>query len=149
MRRMLVYHRSECTGCRLCELACSLRHKGINSRSDSLIKIITDDRNFANWALFCRHCKRPACMELCPVDAIVIEKKTGLVSVNTGECIGCGLCLECPLGGMHLDQITGFAVNCDLCGGNPACVEFCPTRALQFLLPEDARRSKIAAGTAV
>lgn len=146
MRKMLVYYASDCTGCRSCEMACSLRHKGVNSRSDSLIRIVTNEKEFISQALFCRHCKKPICMQLCPVDAIVIKEDTGQVSVNAGECIGCGLCLECPLGGMHLDSTTGLAANCDLCGGNPACVEFCPSGALQFLLPGETRRSKVAAG---
>ncbi len=149
MRRMLVYHREKCTGCRLCEMVCSLRHTGANSRSDSSITIVSNDREFTNGALFCRQCKKPVCHERCQLGAITVDSEAGLVKVNSGKCIGCGLCLDCPLGGMHLDRNTGLAVNCDLCGGSPACMEMCAFGALEFLVPNDVRRVSAATSVAL
>jgi Fe-S-cluster-containing hydrogenase component 2 len=48
-----------------------------------------------------------------------------------------------------LDKSTGLAVNCDLCGGNPACVEYCPQGALHYVPLAEARLAraiKVAAG---
>jgi phenylglyoxylate dehydrogenase beta subunit len=83
-------------------------------------------------------------MELCPADAISKSEGTGLVSIDSAKCIGCELCLQCPLGGIDIDEKSGLAVNCDLCNSKPACVEFCPGGALQYVLTAEARRTRIA-----
>jgi Fe-S-cluster-containing hydrogenase component 2 len=33
---------------------------------------------------------------------------------------------------IRLDEDTQFPLKCDLCGGDPQCVKFCPTEALVF-----------------
>lgn len=144
MHRLLIYHADKCTGCLRCETVCTFRHKGGFGTSGSLIKITTDEKRMLHAAMFCHHCQRPICIELCPADAITKSEQTGLVSIDSEKCIGCGLCLECPLGGIDMDKETGLAITCDLCNGKPTCVEFCPTGALEYLLPEEARRINIA-----
>ena len=143
MRRVLVYDSSKCAGCLYCEVVCTFRHKGAFGRSGSRINIVTNERGLLFAAAFCRHCKKPVCAELCPVDAITRSEETGLVSIDSETCIGCGLCLQCPLGGIDMDDETGLPINCDLCNGNPACVEFCPVGALQYVSAGEARRAKI------
>lgn len=139
MGKILIYHSMRCTGCHYCEIACSFRHKGICGPSDSRIRIVSDEKNLVNVAFFCHHCKKPVCIELCPVGAIKRNEETGLVAIESEKCIGCGLCLECPLGGMSLDRVTGIAVICDLCQGEPACVEYCPQGALEYISLDRAR----------
>ncbi|MFC2025507.1 4Fe-4S dicluster domain-containing protein [Chloroflexota bacterium] len=139
MRKMLVFYSGKCSGCHYCEIACSFRHKKVCGRVGSLIKILYDEKNLAGTAFFCRHCQKPLCLELCPVDAIKRNGDTGLVTIDSKTCIGCGLCLECPLGGIVLDKSRGVAVNCDLCQGEPVCVEYCPQGALRYISPIEAR----------
>ena len=135
MGKALVFDASKCTGCLYCEMICSFRHKGGFSRDDSLIKIVSNEKSIVHDAQFCAHCSLPVCVEMCKFDSIVVNKDTGLVSVDTTKCNGCGLCASgCPLGGIFIDKELGVAVNCDLCQGNPACVEFCPSGALQYVL---------------
>jgi ferredoxin len=33
---------------------------------------------------------------------------------------------------IRLDDDTQFPLKCDLCGGDPQCVKFCPTEALVY-----------------
>ncbi len=143
MHRQLIFDVEKCTGCHYCEIACSFRHKALCGRSDSLIRMVVDDKALLRNALFCHHCKKPLCAEVCPVDAIATDTKTGLVVIDSVKCIGCGVCsTACPFGGILIDAESGIARNCDLCQGKPACVEFCPTGALECRLPGEERRSK-------
>jgi len=143
--RTLIIDLSKCIGCRYCEMICTFRHKGVYGRIGSRIRIVTDDKEIINNAFVCRHCKKPVCVELCPVDAISRDEEKQMVVVDADKCIGCGLCVECPMGGMSMDTDTGLAVNCDLCEGKPACVEWCPTGALKYVLADDARAVMSAA----
>jgi Fe-S-cluster-containing hydrogenase component 2 len=38
---------------------------------------------------------------------------------------------------MAIDRVKKVAVTCDLCGGDPTCVKFCPTGALLYLSSEE------------
>ena len=140
MDKSLVYDDSKCTGCSYCNIACTFSHKGLFGTSGSLIKIITNEKAMLHKAMFCHHCKMPTCMDLCTFGAITKNSETGLVSVDSGECVGCGECMKCPLGGMQIDKESQLALNCDLCDGKPACVRFCPTGALQYSSPKEGHR---------
>lgn len=133
MREILVFNRSACTGCRYCEMVCSLRHEGLFRRSGSRIRIVAKERDFVVSAMYCRHCKTPVCIGLCNSGAITKDQERGFVSIDPEKCDGCGDCLKCPLGGIRLDKQSERAVNCDLCMGHPVCVEYCDRGALRYL----------------
>ena len=47
---------------------------------------------------------------------------------------GCKVCtIACPFGTINYVQETGKVQKCDLCGGEPACAEACPTGAITFI----------------
>ena len=72
-------------------------------------------------------------MDVCAVDAIKRNPVTGAVLVDRDICVGCGMCVSaCPFGYMHLEEFLGKACKCDLCGGNPVCVQMCMAKALHF-----------------
>ncbi|MBI2859237.1 MAG: 4Fe-4S dicluster domain-containing protein [Chloroflexi bacterium] len=129
-RLVLTLDSEKCVGCLLCELACTFRHKREGGTSGTRIRIRAEEKSLLRTAEFCQHCESPACVELCPMGAIAQDQETGQVGIDTDKCTGCGLCLDCPKGGLVIDPDSGLAANCDLCGGNPACVEFCPSGAL-------------------
>jgi Fe-S-cluster-containing dehydrogenase component len=72
-------------------------------------------------------------MEVCPVSAISRDPETAAVVVDDQICLGCGMCVAaCPFGYMLLDDTLRIATKCDLCGGNPKCVQMCMAKALHF-----------------
>ena len=40
--------------------------------------------------------------------------------------------LACPFGTVNYNASTGKVIKCDLCGGNPACADACPTAAITY-----------------
>ena len=92
-------------------------------------------------SLSCLHCDMPACISVCPVDAITKRHSDGIVTVDQETCLGkemCGLCKEaCPYSVPQFGEEAGSKMQkCDLCvdrwekGRKPICVEACPMRAL-------------------
>jgi Fe-S-cluster-containing hydrogenase component 2 len=48
--------------------------------------------------------------------------------------VGCKVCtIACPFGTVNYNQATGKVIKCDLCGGNPACAQACPTGAITYV----------------
>jgi len=120
-----------CLGCHICEIVCSLSKTGIVNPSLSRIQVInsTDDDVISPVfvPIVCRHCKKPPCKAACPVpEAMEISERTGVVVINESECIGCLACVSaCPFGAIFVDP-SGQPLKCDLCGGDPMCVKYCP-----------------------
>lgn len=154
----LLVDTKKCQGCVSCMLACSLVHEGVENLSLSRIQIIQN--SFEKWpddltVEQCRQCVEPACVEVCPVDAIGADPAHGNVTrVDTEKCIGCRLCVDaCPytpsrpvvapdsnfsgeMKGRKCDLCAGAAYHWDEGGGGPdgmqACVEVCPVGAIEF-----------------
>ena len=148
----------KCQGCLSCMLACSLVHEGETNLSLSRIQIIQN--SFEKWPNDltieqCRQCVDPACVKVCPTEALKADAKHGNVrTVDTSKCVGCGLCIEaCPYTPSRPVVAADKNFNgdvkarkCDLCvsaqyhwdkkGGGPgrkqACVEVCPVGAIKF-----------------
>jgi Fe-S-cluster-containing hydrogenase component 2 len=83
----------------------------------------------------CRQCQDAPCLTVCPEDAIVKEDNVkGTICVEVETCAGCGLCVKaCPFGGIQTEPVSKRAFKCELCEGEPACVDFCPSDALSFV----------------
>lgn len=123
-----------CTRCRMCELTCSLAKTGTVTPSRARIRVHQSGEHGACGVIFCRHCKAPLCQKACPVpEAMSVDQGTGAVSINQAICIGCRACVEaCPFDAIQIGP-EGEVLKCDLCGGNPVCVKYCPPRpAAQF-----------------
>ena len=135
----LKFDNAICKWCRSCELICSLIHEGECSPSLSRITIIIDQFNAEVSADFCRQCSNPACLRSCPVEgAIIIDERTGVTSIVEDLCNGCGLCAEaCPFNKdgtvIKFNPKKNVYFKCDLCGGEPACVDICPAGALKLV----------------
>ena len=133
MNRRIHFDQLNCTGCRVCELICSLRHTETFNPSRSRIRITMKDEGGECLASRCRQCKKPPCAEVCPVDAIIKDDQTGIIKIDVDTCIGCGECAEaCPFGSIFLDPVSDEMIFCDFCGGDPACVNYCVTNALNW-----------------
>jgi carbon-monoxide dehydrogenase iron sulfur subunit len=133
MRRLVVYA-DRCTGCRLCESTCALYNEDSNDLSRARIRIVKKHSVGLAAPVVCRQCKKPPCLRACPVDAIK-KDADGLVRVNEGQCIGCDACVtECPFGVMI--ALPEKVVKCELCNGDPQCVKYCATGAIEYGDPE-------------
>lgn len=135
--RILTAEPELCTGCRICELVCSLNKTGELNSYRARIKIVTRDELGSFTPVICRHCVKPACLAACPIPgAMAKDNQTGAVRIMEDKCIGCRACADaCPFQAIQLDP-EGNPLKCDLCGGDPLCVRRCPTRPLES--PADA-----------
>ena len=134
-----------CTGCRNCELACSVKHTNTFNPSRSRIQIIKDEVKCTVIPIVCLHCDSPLCQDACPNGAIK-ENEYGTLYVDSSLCIGCQNCVTaCVYGGIEIDPLTRKAVKCDLCQDNPACVNACDYGAISYVDSESEgylRRAK-------
>jgi len=133
MKKVLMVDVEKCTGCRICELVCSLVHEGECNPLKSRIKIFKIEEEGIDMPCVCQHCETPLCRDVCPVGAIVIDLDTGSTVIKEDLCVGCRACtLVCPYGAITMDTSRGVMLMCDLCGGDPECVKFCLTDAIIF-----------------
>jgi Fe-S-cluster-containing hydrogenase component 2 len=126
-----------CSGCRICELACSARHFGVNNPKKSAVQVVvTYPHPVVRMPVICSQCRVPMCADACPVNALT--RSDDVVHLDADTCISCGKCIEaCPFGAMYShDEVTN-PIKCDLCEGEPQCAEKCPKGAIR-LIPEQA-----------
>lgn len=122
-----------CTGCRMCEMACSIHHDQMALATDSLRIRVAYPSDESYLPLMCLHCIEAHCMASCPFDALVWAGPNGVIEVVDENCTGCMLCIKaCPYGGIHYVEEKQTVVKCNLCGGSPACALYCPTQAITF-----------------
>ncbi len=132
-----------CTGCAACVVAC----RNENAVGDGLSwrTVNTFNKQRLTWApvyhlsLACNHCRKPACLLLCPAGAYGKDPETGAVLVDPDRCMGCRYCSwVCPYGAPQFNAQIGIMEKCTFCqhrqeeGRVPACVEACPVDALRF-----------------
>ena len=76
-------------------------------------------------AHLCAQCQDYPCVNACPVQALSTDQN-GAVAVDREKCISCGSCIRaCPGTVPFLHPGDNKATICDLCGGEPKCVEVC------------------------
>lgn len=124
MRIWILRDYSRCVGCRLCEIECSLKHENLIWPAASRIRIYESVYGFPVPYL-CVQCDDYPCVESCPAKALSVSE-AGAVSVNENLCVLCGSCVNaCPGKIPRIVNGKRAVVICDLCGGNPVCVEVC------------------------
>ncbi len=165
-RYALVIDCNRCVGCHTCAVACRaafgvpLPHNRLHVRRLGPVRTSMGlTQTFQ--ARQCVHCRRPACVAVCPVDPqeIVVtgpggdktiiqaratwkDPATGIVRIDAERCIGCGSCVDvCPYEARFLidGNVGRRADGCDFCyerltttGKEPVCVESCLTGARIF-----------------
>jgi Fe-S-cluster-containing dehydrogenase component len=116
------------------------------------IEYLTRAASVQSAPTVCMHCAEPACVAVCPADAIKIDADGIVLSAQVERCIGCGNCaLACPFGVPKIDLAKQLMLKCDLCydrtsvGQRPMCATVCPSGALFYGSRdevEDLRRAR-------
>jgi Fe-S-cluster-containing dehydrogenase component len=127
----------KCTGCGVCELVCALKREKVYNPRLSRIKILRLYR-LVNISLVCKFCENAPCVTACPSDCLVQSEKNGVILVDEDKCDCCGWCMEaCPYGAVVLNPEKETVMMCDLCDGEPQCVEWCPEEALDVVTQKE------------
>ncbi|MDO9066257.1 MAG: 4Fe-4S dicluster domain-containing protein [Chloroflexota bacterium] len=155
-RKMLAVDWEKCTGCRLCEVACSLEHEGFCGPGYARLRVIKDEEQGIDFPLVCQHCTDAPCRSVCPTGALYWDAQGDVVLWNADRCIGCGLCfVACPVGTIFFDPQGEKIRKCDMCSGTPQCVKYCEPQAIQLVsrdeayLPMGQRMLKILTGASL
>jgi anaerobic carbon-monoxide dehydrogenase iron sulfur subunit len=125
-----------CTGCRTCEIVCSLSHDGEINPHESRIRILQEEGAGLDVPVVCQQCSYAICRHVCSAKAISRDAETGAMRIDSEKCTGCEICVyACFFGAIKLRKVgkKRAAVVCDLCGGDPMCAKFCDTRAVAYL----------------
>ncbi len=131
-----------CIGCRTCQVACKDKNRldvGINFRKVRSFETgVYPNALIYHYSGACNNCAEAKCVEGCPTGAMHYADD-GTVQHDPDRCIGCRYCQwNCPYGVPEYIEETGIIGKCDTCidlreaGGNPACVDACPMRCLDF-----------------
>lgn len=146
MKGNIVVDSSKCISCHSCEIACAVEHSQSKNLFQAIAehprpqkRVIVESCGQSNLPLQCRHCEDAPCVRICPTGALVKQGVEGPVLLHDHLCIGCKWCvLACPFGVIMAAPDDRVMIKCDLCreraesGRLPACVEACPTGALQL-----------------
>ncbi len=123
MYRIKVDH-TKCTGCRYCELGCSLNHL-TTAFNPKKARIRVMRKNGVFFPVISGPCTQAACN--IKIDIVIGENVYDF----------CDLCrAACPYKEVFKDPKTGVALQCDFCGidaPGPACVRWCPSGALSLV----------------
>jgi anaerobic dimethyl sulfoxide reductase subunit B (iron-sulfur subunit) len=148
------FNASACANCKACQIACQdknnlpaeirwrrvLQYGGGGWVPSPDYKGVMVPANLFAYSvsISCMHCEEPMCLMCCPVKGIE-KHDNGVVVINEDECIGCRYCeWACPYGAPHFNEELNQMTKCNFCedllakGENPACVDACVMRALDF-----------------
>jgi Fe-S-cluster-containing hydrogenase component 2 len=128
--KFLFAQRENCTGCRACEYACTLKHEEVVRPSVSRIWV-KKYHSAVDVPVICWQCDDAPCIKACPTTPVAIyrdEKTKAIKFIDDKTCLGakCNKCIEaCPAGYLRRHPDTGWPIFCDLCDGDPECVKAC------------------------
>lgn len=133
--KSLIVHSKKCIGCRNCIYACSFEHEDFYDPELSRIQVFYNEIERLFIPNFCLQCGRTAaCILACPSGALFFDEKLNAVLWREQDCIHCHNCVQaCPYKAITTDKVTDAILKCDLCLGNPICVQVCPESALEFI----------------
>jgi Fe-S-cluster-containing dehydrogenase component len=123
--------------CKKCEIACSYFYHPSNNGIISVAELAT-------YALVCRRCEEPHCVNACPVEALEQQKeKEKLLIRHNMRGISCRSCSHaCPYGTIYPELVPLLIHNCDFCldrrnhKDEPLCIKSCPYGALSIRTDE-------------
>jgi len=153
MSKIIACRVERCLGCRSCEIACAMEHStsktlrgAVRESPRPQRRVTVETAGSHSLPIQCLHCEDAPCVAVCPTGAMHRDEQSGIVRIDEDLCIGCKLCiLMCPLGVLSVGEAGRSTIKCDQCidrqaeGREPACVEACPTHALQLVDADEVR----------
>lgn len=138
-KQIYVYHALPgCSGCRICEKMCALNHEKKYNPEYSRIRVFQFYPGPIDVPIVCQYCEDHPCINACPTGALIYDGKDFYMKVDEDLCTGCKSCNQACIdkgrgGCITFHPHKGIAQVCDLCGGDPACANYCPSDTLHFL----------------
>lgn len=163
MKNTVLVDTSKCTGCRGCQIACKnwnqlpaelTQFTGNYENPPTLLPYTwcrvsfneVSKNSAVKWyfaKLQCMHCKDPVCLQVCP-HAAILRTEWGTIARKWDLCKGCQTCeYLCPYQVPKVGSRSNKMFKCTLCyerikkDKKPACVEVCPSGALNFGTEEE------------
>lgn len=134
MQKIILVDPTKCTGCRTCEMICSVKHLGVSNPSRARIHIVKWEQECFEIPMLCQQCEDAPCAAVCPVRAITRDEELGINVIDHDKCIVCKMCvLACPFGAMKYDVRGHKVAKCDQCHGDPQCCAICDTHAVSYV----------------
>jgi len=116
----------------MCELAWLYFHFNFFNPALSRIYIQKREHLGIDQPLICQQCDDSPCKNVCLVQAFY-KTEQGIVNIDEEKCISCGACAKaCSYDAIHFTPDSKRAIKCDLCGGYPQCVTWCPADVLRY-----------------
>lgn len=144
MSKKLIVDETICCGCLSCMINCAQNHQKTASLFESRIHIELEPFQGSHIITYCQQCENSECVENCPQEAIKPVEGKGYYQIDYDLCIDCRTCVEvCPNGAVFVSLKDDRIIKCDLCDGNPVCVQSCFTGALWFGNEEEERPDKL------
>ncbi len=135
-RGRIVWDSALCSGCRACEVVCSLSHEGVINPELSRIGIATwEYEAWRSEAYVYKQCRAAECLLACQAGAIYPDPQTGALVIDEARCNGCQECINaCPCSPSRIryHAVKSVCVKCNLCSGDPQCVKTCQQGALVY-----------------
>ncbi|MDJ0764664.1 MAG: 4Fe-4S dicluster domain-containing protein [Myxococcota bacterium] len=146
----MVINLDRCIGCGSCAVACAVENNvaltpelADFNRGITWMRVAKGD-NGKNHPQFesvripvpCQHCDNPPCLPVCPVTAVEVDHRTGIITQIPVRCMGCRYCMAaCPYHARYFNwwdpkypndkalnpdvspRMRGVAEKCNFCHG--------------------------------
>ena len=146
MPKKLTVIPEKCSGCKMCELACAIKHFGVNNPKKSAVRVlVTYPHPVVRMPIVCSQCKKPPCESACPVGAL--SRIDGVVKLDEQLCISCFRCVDacpysaiirqvrpcaaaCGMDAISSDELGRANIDYDKCVSCGMCIVNCPFGAI-------------------
>ncbi len=133
MSKRVVIDLTKCIDCSECTVDCGYFYAQYGDHKSRGIQSLKEK---ATFAIVCRRCEQPSCIESCPYEALE-RQSNGTIKRFNLRCVSCKLCTQgCPFGTILPDLVGFYVTPCDYCidtaVGIPTCVRGCVKQAIDF-----------------
>ena len=132
MAKRLIIDLDRCDSCETCAVSCGYFYRA-HEGDHGVVAL----RERATFALVCRRCEEPSCVDACRFEALE-RRPDGILERYNLRCVSCGCCAQaCPFGTIYPDLLSFYVTTCDYCiglGGDaePPCVAGCAKDAITY-----------------